>query len=72
MLSFTMRVTRLPEDGCDMRTLQELLGHKGVQTTVVYPQVSNRGGRGVQSPLDRLRKAASSENGQIMQAGRSA
>jgi len=64
--------TRLLEDGYAIRTVQELLGHKDVQTTMVYTHVLNRGGRGVQSPLDRLRKAASSEHGGIMRADRSA
>ena len=46
--------THLVEDGCDIRTVQELLGHKNVNTTMVYTQVLNRGGRGVKSPADRL------------------
>jgi integron integrase len=44
--------THLIEDGYDIRTVQELLGHKDVRTTMVYTHVLNRGGRGVQSPLD--------------------
>jgi len=62
----------LLEDGCDIRTVQELLGHKDVQTTMVYTHVLNRGARGVHSPLDRLRKAVSSESGGIIRTDRSA
>jgi site-specific recombinase XerD len=42
------------EDGYDIRTVQELLGHKDVSTTMVYTHVLNRGALAVKSPADRL------------------
>jgi len=46
--------TQFLESGYDIRTVQELLGHKEVRTTMIYTHVLNRGGKGVKSPMDDL------------------
>ena len=48
-----LMATHLLQSSYDIRTVQDLLGHKNVQTTMIYTHVLNKGGRGVVSPLDR-------------------
>jgi hypothetical protein len=55
--------TALLEGGYDIRTVQELLGHRSLNATMVYTHVLNRGGRGVMSPADLARPRSQPRSG---------
>jgi integrase len=61
-----MGEAEVPGGGYDFGTVQELLGHRDVSTTLLYTDVLNRGGLGVRSPADLLGIAAGPGNGRLL------